>query len=479
MNAETLTARAADAGELHSATPAALLVRQRAAQGLHVADYAERMADLRRLRAAFKARLNDFAAAMAADFGQRSWHESVAADGMPVLKEIDHTRAHLRQWMRPQPCPVDGNFLPARAELRVQPVGVVGIIAPWNYPVNLALVPLVSALAAGNRVLLKPSEHTPRTASLLREFLAQLFPEDRVACVLGDAEVAAQFAALPFDHLFFTGSTAVGRMVMAAAAPNLTPLTLELGGKSPAIVAPGFDIATAAERIGSGKLFNAGQTCIAPDYVLLPRAAQEGFIAALGALVARAYPELERSPDATSVVNDRQFARLTAYLDDARQKGARVVSLGGPGNPGRRLFPLTVVTGVSEDMRLMQDEIFGPILPLVDCESVDAAIDYINRRPRPLALYHFDNNRARTRRVLEQTHAGGVSVNDTLFHVAQDALPFGGVGPSGMGQYHGHAGFLTFSKQKPVFYQARFSTLALFRPPYGRLADRLVAWLTR
>lgn len=479
MNAQTLSAVATDSTGQPSVTLTALLDRQRAAQRLHVPDYAERMNDLKRLRAAFKARLNDFAAAMAADFGQRSWHESVAADGMPVLKEIDFTRAHLRQWMRPEPCPVDINFLPARAELRFQPVGVVGIISPWNYPVNLALVPLVSALAAGNRVLLKPSEHTPRTALLLREFLAALFPEDRVACVLGDAQVASAFAALPFDHLMFTGSTAVGRMVMAAAAPNLTPLTLELGGKSPAIVAPGFPLATAAERIGSGKLFNAGQTCIAPDYVLLPRAAQAEFIAALGALVKRAYPEIERSPDATSVVNDRQYARLSGYLDDARQKGASVVSLGGQGSAGRRLFPLTVVTGVNDDMRLMQDEIFGPILPLVDCESVDAAIDYVNRRPKPLALYHFDHDRARTQQVLQHTDAGGVSINDTLFHVAQDALPFGGIGPSGMGHYHGHAGFLTFSKQKPVFYQARFSALALFRPPYGRFADRLVAWLTR
>ena len=469
-----------NAAESKAAQPALaqLLERQRAAQRLHVPDYAERMNDLKRFRVAFKSRLNEFAAAIAADFGQRSWHESVAADGMPVLKEIDYIRAHLRQWMRAEPCPVDHNFLPARAELRFQPVGVVGIIAPWNYPVNLALVPLVSALAAGNRVLLKPSEHTPRTATLLREFLASLFPEDRVACVLGDAGVGRAFAALPFDHLFFTGSTAVGRLVMAAAAANLTPLTLELGGKSPAIIAPGYPLGTAAERIGSGKLFNAGQTCIAPDYVLLPRAAQAPFIAALRALVERAYPEIEHSPDATSVVNDQQYARLSGYLDDARQKGAEVVSLGAA-KAGRRLFPLTVVTGVTDDMRLMQEEIFGPILPLVNCEDIDAAIDYINRRPKPLALYHFDHDRARTESVLRQTEAGGVAVNDTLFQVAQDSLPFGGIGPSGMGQYHGHAGFLTFSKQKPVFYQARFSALAWFRPPYGRFADRLVAWLTR
>lgn len=456
-----------------------LLERQHAAQRLQVSDYSQRMADLSRLRAALQQRLPDFARAMSADFGQRSWHESVASDGVPVLKEIDHVRAHLRQWMQPCPRAVDSNFLPGRAEIRYQPVGVVGIISPWNYPVNLALAPLVSALAAGNRVLLKPSEHTPRTAELLRDFLAKLFTEDQVACVLGGPEVAAEFSALALDHLFFTGSTQVGRMVMAAAAPRLTPVTLELGGKSPAIVAPGFSIPLAAERIGSGKLFNAGQTCIAPDYVLLPAADHAAFIEALRALVQHAYPDLTASRDATSVVNQRQFDRLRGYLEDARAKGATITELSSSAAADRRLFPLTVVTGVNDSMKLMQDEIFGPILPLVDCASVDSAIDYINARPKPLALYHFDQDRRRTQQVLDRTQAGGVCINDTLFHFAQDELPFGGVGPSGMGQYHGHAGFLTFSKQKPVFYQARFSALSVFRPPYGKLADRLLWWLTR
>ena len=457
----------------------ALLAEQQAAQRRQVTDYAERMADLARLRTALQRRLPDFARAMSADFGHRSWHESVASDGVPVLKEIDHIRAHLRQWMRPSPRAVDGNFLPGRAEIRYQPVGVVGIISPWNYPVNLALSPLVSALAAGNRVLLKPSEQTPRTAALLSEFLATLFAEDQVACVLGGPEVAAEFSGLALDHLFFTGSTQVGRLVMAAAAPRLTPVTLELGGKSPAIVAPGFSIPLAAERIGSGKLFNAGQTCIAPDYVLLPAADHAAFIDALRGLVQHAYPDWATSADATSVVNQRQFDRLRGYLDDARAHGATVTELASTAAAERRLFPLTVVTGVNDRMKLMQDEIFGPILPLVDCASVDAAIDYINARPKPLALYHFDQDRRRTQQVLERTQAGGVCINDTLFHFAQDELPFGGIGPSGMGQYHGHAGFLTFSKQKPVFYQARFSALSVFRPPYGKLANRLLWWLTR
>lgn len=474
MNAQLKSVSAVSADAL-----AQLLREQQAAQRVHTTDYAERIADLRRLRVAFKARLSDFVAAIGADFGQRSWHESVASDGMPVLREIDHISKHLRHWMRASPRSVDINFLPARAEVRYQPVGVVGIIAPWNYPVNLALAPLVSALAAGNRVMLKPSEHTPRTSELLQEFLAGLFPREQVACVLGGADVAAAFAALPFDHLFFTGSTQVGRMVMAAAAPNLTPVTLELGGKSPAILAPDFPLEAAAARIAAGKFFNGGQTCIAPDYVLLPSADQARFVDALRAAVNKSYPDLDASKDYTSIVNQRQFDRLNGYLADARAKGAKVIALAQSNAGDRRVFPPTVVTGVNDSMKLMQDEIFGPILPLVDCASVDAAIDYINARPRPLALYHFDHDKRRTEKVLDRTVAGGVSINDTLFHFAQDELPFGGIGASGMGHYHGHAGFLTFSKQKSVFYQARWSALSLFRPPYGKLADRLVAWLTR
>jgi len=255
------------------------LRRLRDAQRERVPDYRARMDDLQRLRAAFKAQLDAFAAAMSADFGRRSRHESLLSDGMTVLNEIDHLRRHLRRWMKPKRAPADWLFAPARTEVRYQPLGVVGVIAPWNYPVNLALNPLAAAIAAGNHVMLKPSEHTPRTSALLAELLARVFPADRVATVLGGPDVAAAFAALPFDHLFFTGSTAVGRRVMAAAAQNLTPVTLELGGKSPAIVAPGYPLATAAARIAAGKFLNAGQTCIAPDYVLLPRAALAPFAA--------------------------------------------------------------------------------------------------------------------------------------------------------------------------------------------------------
>ena len=452
--------------------------RLRAAQQRNVPDYAQRVADLKRLRAVFKQRLDDLVAAMSADFGRRSRHESLLSDGMTVINEIDHLLRHLRGWMRPKKAGADWLFAPARTEIRFQPLGVVGIIAPWNYPVNLALNPIAVAIAAGNHVMLKPSEHTPRTSEMLRRLLEEVFPADRVATVLGAAEVAGAFAALPFDHLFFTGSTAVGRKVMAAAAQNLTPVTLELGGKSPAIIAPGYPVDTAAERIAAGKFLNAGQTCIAPDYVLLPRAAIEPFVASMKKYISQRYAGLAANSDYTSIINAGQYARLRSYLDQAQAAGARIIEL-ADGDTGARVLPPTLVLDARGDLALMQDEIFGPILPLVAVESVDAAIDYVNARPRPLALYHFDNDRARTERVLERTTAGGVTVNDTVLHFVQNDLPFGGVGPSGMGHYHGHEGFLAFSKQKPVLYQARFSSMVLMRPPYRRAADFLVKFLTR
>ncbi|HSC13085.1 MAG TPA: coniferyl aldehyde dehydrogenase [Rhodanobacteraceae bacterium] len=454
------------------------LARLRAAQQRHTPDYAQRVDDLKRLRSAYKARLDEFAAAMSADFGRRSRHETLLSDGMTVLNEIDHVCRHLRGWMRPKRAAADWLFLPARTEVRYQPLGVVGVIAPWNYPVNLALNPLAVAIAAGNHVMLKPSEHTPRTSALLQQLLGEVFPDDRVATVLGGAEVAAAFAALPFDHLFFTGSTAVGRKVMAAAARNLTPVTLELGGKSPAIIAPGYSLQTAVGRIAAGKFLNAGQTCIAPDYVLLARAQVAPFVEEMQKYISQRYAGLATNPDYSSIVNAGQYARLTGYLDQARAAGAKVIELAA-GDAGSRVLAPTLVLDARDDLALMQEEIFGPILPLVAVDSVDAAIDYVNARPRPLALYHFDNDRKRTERVLERTIAGGVTINDTVLHFAQSELPFGGVGPSGMGHYHGREGFLAFSKQKPVLYQSRFSGMALARPPYGKLADFLVKFLTR
>lgn len=467
-------------------TPIAELVptleRLRQAQAAATPDFAQRRDDLRRLRRVFKARMDEMVAAVSADFGGRSRHETLLTDAMTVLAEIDYTLRHLRRWMRPQRKSVDWLFLPARAQVRIQPLGVVGVISPWNYPVNLALIPLVSAIAAGNHVYLKPSEHVPNTSAFLASLLAEVFPTNRVAVALGGADVAAAFSTLPFDHLFFTGSTAVGRHVMAAAAPNLTPVTLELGGKSPAIIAPGYPLATAAARIATGKWLNAGQTCIAPDYVLVPRESRDAFAEALRIEIASRYPQLDANPDYTRIVNEGQYRRLRALLDEAKEKGAKVLALREI-DPARadaeRLIAPTLVLDPPADSRLMREEIFGPILPLVGCDSVDAAIDYVNARERPLALYHFDLDRARIERVLDRTIAGGVCVNDTILHIAQSSLPFGGVGQSGMGAYHGHEGFLALSKRKPVFYQSRLSSMALFKPPYRGLADRLAKFLTR
>ena len=459
----------------------ATLARMRAAWQAQTPAAAQRLRDLGRLRETLARRLPALVEAMSADFGRRSPHESRLTDGMTVLREIDHLRRRLCRWMRPRRRFADWMFLPAHTEVQVRPLGVVGIIAPWNYPVNLALAPLAAAIAAGNHVMLKPSEHTPRTSALLAELLAEVFPPERVTCVQGDAGLAARFAALPFDHLFFTGSTEVGRKVMAAAAANLTPVTLELGGKSPAIIAPGYPLATAAQRIAAGKFLNAGQTCIAPDYVLVPQGSQAAFVAELRDYVAQHYPALRDSPDYTSIVNAGHYRRLAGLVEEARQAGCEVVTLpdADAHDADARVFAPTVVIDPPPHLRLMQDEIFGPVLPVLGQASVADAVAFVNARPRPLALYHFDHDRARTRRVLAATLAGGVTVNDAVLHFAQSELPFGGVGPSGMGHYHGHAGFLAFSKQMPVLYQSRWSSMRLLRPPYRRLADFVTKFLTR
>ncbi|MBS0591162.1 MAG: coniferyl aldehyde dehydrogenase [Proteobacteria bacterium] len=454
------------------------LARLRAAQQANVPSYTQRMDDLKRLRSAFKARLETLIAAMNADFGRRARADCILGDAFTVLADIDHIRAHLHGWMRHRRSLADWLFWPATTEVRYQPLGVVGVISPWNYPVNLALMPLSAAIAAGNHVMLKPSEHTPRTSDELKSLLENVFPADRVATVLGGADVAATFAALPFDHLFFTGSTAVGRKVMLAAAQNLTPVTLELGGKSPAILAPGYPIATAVERIAAGKFLNAGQTCIAPDYMLMQKESVAPFVAAMQRFIEQRYPSLASNADYTSIINEGQFQRLCGYVDEARAAGASVIEL-AQGDAAARVFAPTLVIDPPQYLAVMQDEIFGPILPIVTVDSVDAAIDFVNARPRPLALYHFDHDRARTERVLEHTIAGGVTVNDAVLHIAQSNLPFGGVGPSGMGHYHGREGFLTFSKQKPVLYQARFSSMKILSPPHGKLANFVLKFLSR
>ena len=419
------------------------------------------------------------------DFGHRSAAETRLLELFPSHAAIGHARRHLRRWMRPRARSVSLWFQPGRAEVRYQPLGAVGIIVPWNYPIFLAAAPLAAALAAGNRALVKMSENTPATASLFAELVARYFADDELSVVEGDVGVAQEFARLPFDHLLFTGSTPVGRQVMRAAADSLTPVTLELGGKSPAIIGPRLaasgHFARAVERIIIGKCMNAGQTCIAPDYVLLPAGQEQAFIEHARQVVADCYPAIESNTDYSTIVDQRQFARLCAYVEEARAGNAKIIDL-APGavadSATRRLPPLALLE-LSDSLRVMQEEIFGPLLPVLPYRDLDQAIRLVNSRPRPLALYYFDRENANIERVLNETVAGGVTVNDTILHIAQDDLPFGGVGPSGMGCYHGFAGFETFSVKKAVFRQSRLSAIGLVRPPYGAVFERLTRILLR
>lgn len=439
---------------------------------------AQRRAWLDVLEGLLKSQAEAIADAIDADFGGRSRNETRLAELFPSLEAVRHARRHLRRWMRPSRRSVSIWFAPGRARVQYQPLGVVGVIVPWNYPLYLAVGPLVGALAAGNRVMIKLSEYTPAFGALFARLIAQAFPADLVSVSNGGPEVASAFSRLPFDHLLFTGSTSVGRHVMRAAADNLTPVTLELGGKSPTVVAPGFDIATAARRIAFGKMMNAGQTCVAPDYVLVPQGQETAFLDEMRRVVRGFYGD-GRGPDYTSVVNGRHYARLTGLLDDARERGARLEPLLDTAElPGHKLTP-TLVLGVDDGMKIMQEEIFGPVLPVMAYRELDEAIAYINAHDRPLALYLFDNDTVRREALLRRTHSGGVTINDCMLHVAQDNLPFGGVGPSGMGHYHAEEGFRTFSKARGIFTQSRLNALSIFHPPHGKLAAFVLKLMLR
>jgi coniferyl-aldehyde dehydrogenase len=460
-----------------------LLVRQRAAfMRDGPPSLAERRANLKKLRAAVLARRGDFETALDADFGHRSRHETAIMEMLVFTWGIDYLRRHLRRFMRLERRHVALPMRLGRAYVEYQPLGVVGIVAPWNYPFSLALLPLATALAAGNRAMIKPSELTPATSDLLVSLIAETFSEDEVVVVTGDAAVGAAFAALPFDHLFFTGSTAVGRAVMRAASDHLVPVTLELGGKSPVLIDRDQSLARVATDIAYGKLANAGQTCIAPDYLLLHEADVDGFVEAWDKAVTALYPGGPASEDYTSIVNVRHYERLRGLLDDARAKGARVVETGlSPDQAKRRVhtLPPTLVLDVRDDMRIMQEEIFGPVLPIVRYRDLAEAIAFVNARPRPLALYYFGSSAKNQQQVLTRTTSGGVTINGTLMHYVQDDLPFGGVGPSGLGAYHGIEGFRTFSHQRAVFDVGRWNGGVLLRPPFGRLTNMVLNWMLR
>lgn len=422
--------------------------------------------------------------ALAADFGARSPTLTAFADIASSIGPLKHARDHVRRWMRAErrgTTPGLLGFIGAKAELRYQPKGVVGVISPWNFPVNLTFAPLAGVLAAGNRAMIKPSEITPATSDLLKAMFARAFSHEEIAVVTGGPEVGQEFSRLPFDHLVFTGATSIGRHVMRAAAENLVPVTLELGGKSPVVIGRSANLPVAAARIMNGKTMNAGQICLAPDYVLAPRDSLAAFVDQAKASVHAMFPTIRDNPDYTAVVSDRHFARLQSYLDDARAKGAEIVEINPGGEdlrqqPHRRIAP-TLVLDPTDDMKVMQEEIFGPILPVKAYAGLDEAIGYINAHPKPLGLYYFGNDDSERDRLLERTSSGGVTVNDVVMHVAQENLPFGGIGPAGMGAYHGRDGFLEFSHRRSVFHQIRrdLGPLRMLRPPYGRGLARYLA----
>jgi coniferyl-aldehyde dehydrogenase len=454
-----------------------LLQAQRVAHAGTPHDYAQRRRYLDALETAIKTHRDRLTDALNADFGNRSRHESLLTEIVPVLNEIRYTRKRLKRWIRPRHVNVGWQLWPARGQIVCQPLGVVGIVAPWNYPVNLTLWPLVSALAAGNHVMIKPSENAPETANALRSMLGEAFDPEVISVVTGGPDVAGAFCALPFDHLLFTGSERVARKVLVAAADNLTPVTLELGGKSPTIVDRDFPIKTAAERIMTGKLMNAGQTCNASDYLLLHESLVGEFVTQARNCVQTMYPALAGNPDYTTIINAQHSERLNELLADAKARGATLVPLTSEEPTRDRCMPPCLILNPTDDMRIMREEIFGPVLPIKTWSALDDALAYVNARPHPLALYYFGYDRRRIDRVIAGTMSGSMAINDTVVQKAPPALPFGGVGNSGTGQYNGKFGFLTFSKQKAVFFQSRWSSLGMLRPPYAKLADRVLKFL--
>lgn len=412
------------------------------------------------------------AEAMSADFGGRSHTESVMADVLAPILDINHVVRHLKSWMKPSKRSTEWLFKGNKLEVRYQPKGVVGIICPWNFPIYLSIGPLITSLAAGNRCMIKMPPNCPETTKQLRRMLAEIYPEDLVRVVDGHHPEAMEISHLPFDHIIFTGSPKSGRSIMANAAANLTPVTLELGGKSPAIVFEDYDITKAAERIAHGKGMNSGQICIAPDYAFVPEGNQQKFIEALTSAHHAMYGQIKANPDCTALVDEAQHKRFHALLSDARDKGATITQCLNEGE-GRKT-PLYIATNLTPDMRICQEEIFGPLLPVHTYRSVEEVIAYINNRPRPLACYLFSNDAALRETVLTQTHSGGVTINDWGWHVLNHSAPFGGVGNSGIGNYHGEEGFRELSHARTVLKVRDWFPTKLFAPPYGSMVQKMI-----
>ncbi|HET8707196.1 MAG TPA: coniferyl aldehyde dehydrogenase, partial [Pseudomonadales bacterium] len=432
--------------------------------------------NLQKLKRALVKYQDELAQACSDDFGHRSKDETKIAELVTTLEGIKYYSKNIRQWMKPSKRHVSPMAQPAKAKVVYQPLGVVGVIVPWNYPIFLTTGPLMCALAAGNRVMIKTSGFTPRAGAALKKMFAEIYDEDMVAVVTGRGEISDAFSRLPFDQLTFTGSTNVGRTIMANASANLVPVLLELGGKSPVIVHESFEMADAAQRIAWGKCWNAGQTCVAPDYMFCPKHKVEDFVRAFTTQVSGMYPTMVNNPDFTSVVNEKQYTRIQGYLRDAREKGARIVEI-NPANEkfeNTRKMPLTLVLDVTDDMEIMKNEIFGPVLAVKTYERLEEVVNYINDRPRPLALYYFDFDSNRVDYMLKNTHSGGVCINDTLSHVGVDDLPFGGVGASGMGKYHGFEGFVTMSNPKAVLEKPKFYAIKFILPPFNKPLHNII-----
>jgi coniferyl-aldehyde dehydrogenase len=459
-----------------------ILARQRAAYLKEGAPSAEKRIEwLDRAIGLLVGHKDAIADALREDFGSRSVHATLLTDVSGSIGPLKHAKAHVRSWMRREKRKVSPAILGvfgARAYVEYQPKGVVGVISPWNFPVNLTFSPLAGIFAAGNRVMIKPSEFTPRTSELMDRMFRSAFDETEVAVFTGGPEVGGAFAKLAFDHLLFTGATSIAYHVMRAAAENLVPTTLELGGKSPVIIGSSADMALTAKRVMMGKTLNAGQICLAPDYVLVPEARKSEFVGAVDAAVKTMFPTMKDNPDYTSVINQRHYDRLTGYLNDAKAKGAELIEI----NPAKEDFrqqpfhkiPPTLVLNPTDDMQIMKDEIFGPLLPVKTYAHTDEAVDYVNAHARPLGLYYFGSDPAEQSKVLSRTVSGGVSVNDVVMHVSMEDLPFGGIGPSGMGAYHGIDGFRTFSHAKAVFQQTKTDVTAMMRPPYGEKIQKML-----
>ena len=437
--------------------------------------YEQRINDLKALKNLILSNQQSFIDAMSEDFGHRSTDDSITGDILTTISGINYSIKNLRSWMKPSRRHIGLLFQPASGKVFYQPLGVVGIIAPWNYPLFMSLGPLTAALSAGNNAMIKMSEYTPKTSTLLADLLASIYPKDKVSVVGGGVDVATAFSSLAFDHLFFTGSTHVGKLVMKAAAENLVPVTLELGGKSPAIIDDKIDIKTAVSRFILAKTLNAGQTCVAPDYILCPENKVTELTNELKQLYSKMHPSITHNKDCTSIVNNAQYARLADLLSDAQSKGATLVPLSADeNNDTLRRMPLTVILDATNEMDIMNQEIFGPALPIISYNNSSQAIDYVNNKPSPLALYIFSFDKQFQQHVLKNTHSGGVCINDAASHVANEDLPFGGIGPSGMGAYHGVEGFRTFSHGKAVLTRGKINLTPLLFPPYGKALHRLI-----